>query len=263
MTTRTPVPITAGMTLSFWCWYVIQQNYDYAYVEVSENGRNYYMLDSLTGSSGNWVYKEYSLDNFTGKSLFIRFRYATDGYGHQEGFYVDDISPIGIFGSTTILSSTITNTYYDITDKSIGTYYYSVRGHNTVRGWGDNSTLEIINVTQGGSPTNPILILGNFTASLGKVSMTVKNIGDANATSVNVTLRVAGGLFGQINVETTKVLARIAIGQEKIVTTDDFILGLGKITLSASASCTEAVPPQVMKNATGKILLFFIFGIQN
>jgi hypothetical protein len=263
MTTRTPVPITAGMTLSFWCWYAIQQNYDYAYVEVSENGRNYHLLDSITGtSSGSWVHKEYSLDNFTGKSLFIRFRYATDGYGHQEGFYVDDISPIGVFGSTSILSSIITNPYYDITGKPFGTYYYSVRGHNTVRGWCDNSTLEIINVTHGGGSTTPVIILGNFTASPGKVSMAVKNIGDANATSVNVTLRVTGGIFSRINVETTKVI-RIAIGQEKTVTTDGYILGFGKITLSASASCTEAVPPQVTKNATGKILLLFIYGIQN
>jgi hypothetical protein len=54
----------------------------------------------------------------------------------------------------------------------------------------------------------------------------------------------------------------LAIDEEKIVTTDGFILGLGKITLSASASCTEAVPPVATKNATGKIFLFFIFGIQ-
>jgi hypothetical protein len=68
--------------------------------------------------------------------------------------------------------------------------------------------------------------------------------------------------LGRINVETTKIL-RIGIGQEKTVTTDGFIVGLGKITLSASASCAGAVPPQVTKNATGKILLFFIYGIQN
>jgi hypothetical protein len=38
-------------------------------------------------------------------------------------------------------------------------------------------------------------------------------------------------------------------------------LGLGKITLSTSVSCTEAVPPQVAKNATGTIILFFIFNV--
>lgn len=263
MTTVTPIPITTGMKLSFWCWYSTEQNYDDAFVEVSTDGRNYHILDIFTGSSGSWVHKNYSLDAFAGESLFIRFRYTTDQSTQLEGFYVDDISPIGIFGSTTILSSIITNPYYDITNKPLGTYYYSVKGHNMARGWGDNSPLKMINVTQGGGgPTNPVLLLGNFTASPGKVSMTVKNIGDANATSVNVTLHVVGGLFGRINIDKTKVLPMLAIDEEKIVTTDGFILGLGKITLSASASCTEAVPPVATKNATGKIFLFFIFGIQ-
>jgi hypothetical protein len=178
MTTRTPVPITAGMTLSFWCWYAIQQNYDYAYVEVSENGRNYHLLDSLTGLSGNWVQKEYSLDNFTGKSLFIRFRYATDGYGHQEGFYVDDITPIADFGTVTTLSSSITNHFYDITGKTNGSYYYRVKGHNSVRGWCDFSTLEKIIVTLGEDITPPVTTC----------SLAGELVGDVYVSDVTVTL---------------------------------------------------------------------------
>ena len=221
------------------------------------------MLDSFTGSSGNWVHKNYSLDNFTGKSLFIRFRYATDSTGIRKGSMSMTSLRLASFSSTTILSSTITNTYYDITNKPLGTYYYSVKGHNTARGWCDNSTLKMINVTQGGGgPTNPVLLLGNFTASPGKISMTVKNIGDANATRVNVTLHVVGGLFGRINMIKQKSYPMLAMDQEKTVTTDGFLFGLGKITLSASASCTEAVPPAVCTgNATGKIFLFFITGI--
>lgn len=259
MTTVTPVPITKGMKLTFWCWYSTEQNFDDAFVEVSTDGRNYAVLDTFTGSSGNWIYKNYSLDAYAGKSLFIRFRYTTDTDTLLEGFYVDDISPMATFGSTTILSSTITNTYYDITNKPLGTYYYTVKGHNTARGWGDNSTLKMINVTQGGGPpTNPVLVLGNFTSSPGKVSITLKNIGDANATKVNFSIHVVGGIFGRINNKKAVVLPMLSIGQENTVTTDGFIFGLGKITLSASASCSEAVPPSEMKNATGKILLIFI-----
>ncbi len=110
MTTKTPVFITPGMMLSFWCWYALTSNYDFAYVEVSQNGRSYQVLGSFSGSSGGWVQKTYNLENYTGKSLFIRFRLGTDAAGHQEGFYVDDISPIATFGSTTSLSSSITNT---------------------------------------------------------------------------------------------------------------------------------------------------------
>lgn len=258
MTTLTPIPITPGMKLSFWCWYSIQQNYDYAYVEVSENGRNYYVLDSYTGSSSNWVNKEYSLDNFSGKSLFIRFRYATDAYGHQDVFYVDDIAPIAHFNSTTILSSTITTPYYDITNKPLGTYYYLVKGHNTVRGWGDNSTIKMINITQGGSENHPVLVLGNFTASAGKISITIKNIGDANATNVNASIHVSGGIFSRIDNKKTVTYPMLAIDQEKTLTTNGYLLGLGKITLTVSAHCNEAIPPTVWGNTTAKIFLFFI-----
>jgi hypothetical protein len=149
MTTLFPVPITTGMKLSFWCWYATENNFDDAFVEVSKDGRNYDILDIFTGSSG-WTYKEYDLTQYAGSSIFIRFRYTTDSYTTLEGFYVDDISPVATFGSVTTLSNTITHDYYNITNKPQGTYYYRVNGHNTARGWCDESTLEKIMVTNGG-----------------------------------------------------------------------------------------------------------------
>jgi carboxypeptidase T len=265
MTTTTPVLITAGMKLSFWCWYSTEQNYDDAFVEVSKDGRAYDILDIFTGSSSNWVYKEYDLSRYAGQSLFIRFRYTTDQGTLQEGFYVDDISPIAHFSTVHTLSSTITDDSYQIMDQPNGTYYYQVKGHNTARGWGDFSTLKAITVTGGGgggNETYPILSLGNFTGGLGKVSVIVKNIGDDDATRVNVSLSVTGGLLGLIHTEKTKVILSIPAGEDATVSTDGFILGLGPLALSASASCTEAIPPVVTKNATGKILLVFITGIQ-
>ncbi len=262
ITTRIPILITPGMTLSFWCWYAIQTNYDFAFVEVSANGRSYHLLDSITGSSSGWVQKQYSLDNYTGKSLFIRLRYATDAGGHQEGFYVDDISPISLFGSTTLLSSTITNTYYDVSNKPLGTYYYLVKGHNTVRGWGDNSTIKMINVTEGGSETHPVLALENISISRGKISVTVKNIGDANATKVNASIQVSGGILGRIDIKKTATYPLLTIGQEKTVTTDGFLFGFGKIALVFSAHCDEAEPPTVWENATAKIFFIFVLSLQ-
>jgi hypothetical protein len=114
----------------------------------------------------------------------------------------------------------------------------------------------------GGSPTHPVITFGNFTGSLGKASITVKNIGDADAANVNVTLSVTGGILGRINKQKTQVILALAIGEEVTITTDGFIFGLGKLTLGASAACTEAIPPVVTKTGTGKILLVFITGIQ-
>jgi carboxypeptidase T len=156
MTSIYPIPVTTGMKLSFWCWYATENNYDDAFVEVSKDGRSYDILDIFTGSSGSWQYKEYDLSNYTDESLFIRFRYTTDTGTLLEGFYVDDITPVTDVQTVTTLSSSITNTFYDITGKSNGTYYYQVKGHNSARGWGDFSTLERIMVFLGDDLTPPV-----------------------------------------------------------------------------------------------------------
>jgi carboxypeptidase T len=156
MTTVSPIPITMGMTLSFWCWYSTENNFDDAFVEVSRDGRSYDILDIFTGSSGSWQYKEYDLSNYSDESVFIRFRYTTDQNTLQEGFYVDDITPVADFASITTLSSSITTHSYDITGKGNGTYYYRVNGHNSARGWCDFSTLERVVVALGNDSTPPV-----------------------------------------------------------------------------------------------------------
>ncbi|UCD14086.1 MAG: immune inhibitor A [Thermoplasmatales archaeon] len=144
MTTVDPIPVTTGLEFDFWCWYDIEYNYDMAFVEVSVDGRSYEVLDSFTGSSGGWEQKQYSLDNYSGESIYLRFRYTTDDLTLEEGFYVDDILPVVYWDSIITLSDTITNNYYDITGKSDGTYYYLVKGYNSEHDWGDFSTLEKI-----------------------------------------------------------------------------------------------------------------------
>ncbi len=130
--------------------------------------------------------------------------------------------------------------------------------------WTDlrNANADIYLDTVGGLPTHPVLSFGNFTGGLGKVSLTVKNIGDGDAINTTVTLNVNGGLINRIKVQKTEVFPTIAAGGEVTITTDKFLFGLGKLSLSASASCVEAIPPTVTKTGTGKILLFLIIGVQ-
>ncbi len=146
MTTVTPLPVTSGMKLSFWCWYNIELEWDYAIVEVSRDGRYYETLDTFTGSSDGWSYEEYALDDYVDESIFIRFRYTTDSMTQEEGFYVDDISPLADFASITTLSNTIVDPYYEVNGKSEGIYYYRIKGYNAEHEWGDFSTLEDIQV---------------------------------------------------------------------------------------------------------------------
>jgi hypothetical protein len=149
--------VTNETTLSFWCWYDIETDWDYAFVEASTNGRSYDVLDSFTGASGDWTLKEYNLSAYAGNSIFIRFRYTTDEETTKEGFYVDDITPVAYFNVVTNLSSTITEAHYEVTGKANGTYYYQVRGHNTERGWGDYSNLQKVLVGTGNDEQPPLV----------------------------------------------------------------------------------------------------------
>jgi len=159
MTSLFPIPVNGNMYLSFWCWYSIETGWDYAMVEVSRDGRSYDVLDKFTGSSGGWQYKEYDLSNYTNESIFLRFRYTTDTFTIEEGFYVDDISPIAKFDTVITLSDSIEDNYYEITGRPNGTYFYRVNGHNDERDWGDFSTLEDMIVGDGGDNEPPTMEL--------------------------------------------------------------------------------------------------------
>jgi len=148
MTTIWPVPISVGDSLTFWCWYDIKSNKGYAYAEVSTDGREWQILNSLdpfNGSSGGWVRKTYTLEDYVGGSIFIKFRYVTNGNNPGEGFYVDDVYPIAYFDSVSTLSTSIEDTCYNIAHKPSGTYYYRASGYNS-RGWGDFSQLKGVEV---------------------------------------------------------------------------------------------------------------------
>jgi len=155
MTSLHPTPITEDTTLAFWCWYDIENNWDYAMVEVSYDGRSYEVLDTYTGFSSGWTYKEYDLSEYEDESVFIRFRYTTDENTLEEGFYVDDILPIADFSTITTLSNSITENDYEITGQSDGIFYYQVKGHNNEHDWGDFSTLEKIIVGDGADTEPP------------------------------------------------------------------------------------------------------------
>ncbi|MFC7309880.1 immune inhibitor A domain-containing protein [Streptomyces monticola] len=90
-------------------WWDIEENYDYAYAEVStDGGASYTPLDgtadgkpiprdggdkpALTGSSGAYKKLGYPLDAYAGKKVELRFRYQTDGGTSLKGFAADGIS---------------------------------------------------------------------------------------------------------------------------------------------------------------------------
>ena len=150
-----PYRVEAGDSLTYWCWYDTEPLWDYAFVEVSTDGRVWDLLASYTGSQMSWQRKAHSLADYEGQWIFIQFRYITDDYIEETGIYVDDIQPVTDFGSETTLSSNITDTFYDITGMQEGTYHYRLKGYNSARGWGDSIQIEDVEVRRGGFNTVP------------------------------------------------------------------------------------------------------------
>ncbi|MCJ7658129.1 MAG: immune inhibitor A [Anaerolineales bacterium] len=103
------------LTLTYWAWYDIEEDYDYLYLEASDDGENWQILTTPSGTaddpSGNsygwgyngtspgWIQESIDLSDFAGKEIQLRFEYVTDAAVFGEGFLLDDISipEIGYF----------------------------------------------------------------------------------------------------------------------------------------------------------------------
>jgi immune inhibitor A len=94
--------------LSYWTWYDLEEDFDYTYVEASEDGKSWTILSTPSGTgkdpSGNsygwgyngktdkWKKEKLDLSQYAGKKVYIRFEYITDAAVNGEGFLLDDIS---------------------------------------------------------------------------------------------------------------------------------------------------------------------------
>ncbi|MGG6439592.1 immune inhibitor A domain-containing protein [Saccharococcus caldoxylosilyticus] len=94
--------------LTFKTWYQIEKDWDYASIEVKENGSNQWVTipgtitttdnpngqnpgNGITGSSNGWVDAQFDLSAYAGKTIELRFHYVTDVYVAEAGWYVDDV----------------------------------------------------------------------------------------------------------------------------------------------------------------------------
>ncbi|RME87141.1 MAG: hypothetical protein D6770_10185 [Anaerolineae bacterium] len=110
--------VSGPITLTYWTWYDLEEDYDYLYLEVSEDGQHWQILTTPSGTdedpSGNsfgwaynglsgggptWIQETIDLTPYAGKEIQIRFEYVTDAAVNGEGFLLDDVSipEIGYF----------------------------------------------------------------------------------------------------------------------------------------------------------------------
>lgn len=94
-------------TLHYQVWYEIEENWDYAYVEASTDGKHWDILSPLhatindpfeaaygpgyTGRSDGWLAESVSLDAYAGQPVWVRFEMVTDDAINLPGMAIDDI----------------------------------------------------------------------------------------------------------------------------------------------------------------------------
>ena len=99
--------VSGPITLSFRTWYDLEEDYDYLYFEVSEDGEHWEIITTPSGTgedpSGNsygwayngttsgWIEERIDLSDYAGKKPFVRFEYVTDAAVNGEGMLIDDV----------------------------------------------------------------------------------------------------------------------------------------------------------------------------
>ncbi len=94
-------------TLTFWTWYDIEPDFDYAYVQVSADGKKWEILpgqtttnsdpnganygNGYTDASGGWIQERIDLSAYAGQKIQVRFEYLTDAGVTHAGMFLDDI----------------------------------------------------------------------------------------------------------------------------------------------------------------------------
>lgn len=104
--------VSGPISLNYWTWYDLEEDYDYLFVEASLDGGKWEILKTPSGTdedpSGNsygwgynhtsggletpiWIQESIDLSQFAGKSVQIRFEYVTDAAVNGEGLLLDDV----------------------------------------------------------------------------------------------------------------------------------------------------------------------------
>ncbi|RLG19847.1 hypothetical protein DRN74_06315, partial [Candidatus Micrarchaeota archaeon] len=79
-------------TLEFYDWYILEDGYDYIYLQVyDDESSSWHTIATYTGSQESWTHKTYDLSAYTGKSIRIRWLLDSDHYVRYDGYYLDDV----------------------------------------------------------------------------------------------------------------------------------------------------------------------------
>ena len=99
--------VTKPINMTFWVWYDIEKDYDYAYITAQVGNQQKEILEipsctkdnpsganygcGLNGKSNEWVLQTVDLSKYAGKEVRIAFEYITDSAVNGNGMLIDDI----------------------------------------------------------------------------------------------------------------------------------------------------------------------------
>jgi len=156
ITSKNTIGVVVGDTLSFQTYFDTEWYYDFGMVQVSTDGKSFVPIEGnisnldshgFCGYSEGWVQAKFDLSAFAGQDIYVRISYTTDHWYALPGIWIDDIYPVELFASETVISSTLTDTSYTFTEKPLGTYYYKVRAVDAENQWGTFSGVRATTAT--------------------------------------------------------------------------------------------------------------------
>jgi len=100
--------VSSPLTFEYWIWYDLEEDYDFAYLEYSEDGQAWTIIPTVSctsanksgnsygcgwnNTSGGWNKESVDLSFLAGKKVQLRFEYITDAAVNGEGLLLDDLS---------------------------------------------------------------------------------------------------------------------------------------------------------------------------
>jgi immune inhibitor A len=161
MVTSVDLTSATAATLNFDAWYNIEEDWDFAMVQVSIDGGTTWTslttpntssslveggypaisenLPGYTGSSNGWIHENIDLSEYAGKEIQLQFRSMSDWGANLEGFFVDNIK-VTADGKVLFNDGAEGDTQFTFDGfakhdgKTVATHYYLLewRSHNGV-----------------------------------------------------------------------------------------------------------------------------------
>ncbi len=264
------------------------------FIQVPENpdeDQMYYMVDWGDGTSSGWI-GPYN----PGQTISVSHVWAADG-GYQmtvqaqnqggvsdPAFYLLSLSPE--FKLFCVTLGYVSLTYFITLHAEERAYYLFDWGDGNTSGWlgpyndtvltrytwffpgeyllrwkakdvyGSETPWSSVSIKIVPLQPQPVLSIGAITGGFG-VKAQIRNIGNANATNVTVTITFYGAWMLLPLLEQYHTTFDLRAGASENISV--MVFGLGKTNIKIDASCAES--SSATKTATGTVFLFFMVGV--